>query len=150
MFAKFVLTFALALFLAACSQSEEPKTSNIVIEQPVIRATAPGAPVSGGYVTIRNTGEGSDRLISAAVDFAGKVQIHTMSMVDDVMQMRPVDGGVEIEPGGEVKLARGGMHLMFMELSNSLTEGEVHKVRLVFEKAGEIEVDFRVGDLLGN
>lgn len=150
MFQKLILTFIMALFLVACSQSEEPKTSKIVIEQPMIRATAPGAPVSGGYLKIRNTGEGSDRLVGASVDFAGKVQIHTMSMVDDVMKMREVEGGLEIAPGGEVILARSGTHLMFMELSNSLTKGEVHTVRLKFEKAGEIVVDFTVGDLLGN
>ena len=150
MFQKFVLTFSLVLFLAACSQSEESKSSNIIIEQPMIRATAPGAPVSGGYLKIRNTGEGSDRLIGASVDFAGKVQIHEMKMVDDVMKMREVVGGLEISPGGEVVLARSGIHLMFMQLSDPLTEGDVHKVRLNFEKAGEVVVDFSVGDLLGN
>ena len=150
MFARVFLMTFLVLLVSACTPSDDAKSGGIVIEKPSISATVPGAPVSAGYLTIRNTGSETDRLISAQAGFAGKVQIHEMSMVDDVMKMRPVDGGLEIAPGGEVILARGGRHLMFMELSGALSKGETHTVRLVFEKAGEIEEEFVVGDLLGN
>ena len=138
----------IAIFLTIASGvaalAHEYKLGNLEIIHPHARATAPGAPVSGGYMIIRNNGSEADRLIAASVDFAGKTQIHEMAMNDNVMVMRPVAGGLEIPAGGEVELKPGGYHVMFMKLGEQLKEGEMRKVRLTFEKAGEIEVEFKV------
>ena len=95
-------------------------------------------------MVIRNKGGEPDRLVAASVDFAGKTEIHQMAMNDNVMVMRPVAGGLEIPAGGEAELKPGGYHVMFMKLGEQLKEGEMRKVRLTFEKAGEIEVEFKV------
>ena len=51
-------------------------------------------------------------LIDSLADIAARVEIHEMKVDDKgVMTMRPLDGGVEIPPGAEVKLAPGGTHL---------------------------------------
>ena len=138
----------IAIFLTIASGvaalAHEYKLGNLEIIHPQARATAPGAPVSGGYMVIRNTGSEADRLIAGAADFAGKVEIHEMKMENDVMKMREIEGGLEIPAGGEVVLKPGGYHVMFMKLGEQLNEGEKRKVTLTFEKAGTIEVDFNV------
>jgi copper(I)-binding protein len=74
------------------------KLGSLEIEQPYARATPPNAPVSGGYMTIRNSGAETDRLISGEADFADRVEIHEMAMEGDVMKMRQLTDGLEI-PG---------------------------------------------------
>jgi len=113
---------------------------DLEIISPYARATPPNAPVSAGYMTIRNTGSAPDRLIGGAADFAGKVEIHEMAMDGDIMRMREIDGGLEIPAGGEVVLKPGGLHVMFMRLGEPLTAGEIRSVTLEFENAGSIEM----------
>ncbi len=110
----------------------------------VARATLPNQPVSGGYLTIRNTGNEADRLVGGSASFAGKVEIHEMAIENDIMKMRQLENGLEIPPGGEVVLQPGGLHIMFMQLKEPMKAGEMRKVRLEFEKAGTVELDFMV------
>jgi copper(I)-binding protein len=61
------------------------------------------------------------------------------------MTMRPVEGGLSIEPGRTVRFAPGGLHLMIIGLTGPLVQGDKVPVMLKFEKAGEISVSFDVG-----
>ncbi|WP_193177196.1 copper chaperone PCu(A)C [Oricola nitratireducens] len=136
---------AAALVTATVSSlAHEYTLGDLVIVHPVARATPPGAPVSGGYMTIQNKGTEADRLIGGAADFAGKVEIHEMAMQGDVMKMRQLEDGLEIPAGGEVTLKPGGYHVMFMMMKQPLEAGTKQKVKLIFQKAGEIDVDFNV------
>jgi len=111
------------------------------------RATVSSAQVGGGYITIHNKGDAADRLIAAVADFAKEVQFHQMTLVGDVMRMRPVEGHIEIPAGGSVIFKPGAEHLMFIGLERALVEGEVVNVKLTFEKAGEVSVAFKVHNL---
>lgn len=137
---------ALALSTASLL-AHDYKVGTLEIMHPVARATPPGAPVSGGYMMIKNTGAEADRLIAGSVDFAGKVEIHEMTMDGDVMKMREVEGGLEIPAGGEVELRPGGYHVMFMKLGEQLKPGEKRKATLTFEKAGNVEIEFNVEEI---
>lgn len=141
---------AFAVALAGTAQAEDYRAGDLVIENPHARATPPGAPVAGGYVTIRNTGSEPDRLVAVSADFSGRSEIHEMKMDGGVMKMRPLPDGLEIPAGGEVKLERGGNHLMFMKLEVQLKEGETRKVTLRFERVGDVEVVFAVVPIGGH
>jgi hypothetical protein len=56
---------------------------------------------------------------------------------------------LEIPAGGTVSLERGGYHVMFMGLTGKLTEGEMHKATLIFEKAGRVEIEFQIDPPMG-
>ncbi len=71
-----------------------------------------------------NRGTEADRLVSATAQDARTVEIHMMEMKNDVMVMRPVDGGLEIGPGETVELKPGGLHLMFMGVEKPFAEGQ--------------------------
>lgn len=111
------------------------------------RATVKTAKVGGGYITIKNTGDEADRLIAGSADFANGVHLHQMTLVDDVMRMRPIEGGIIIPAGGEIVLKPGAQHLMFMGLQRPLVKGEKVTVSLTFEKAGDVLVPFKVNSL---
>ncbi|WEX08450.1 copper chaperone PCu(A)C [Chelativorans sp. AA-79] len=114
------------------------------IAEPWARAMLPGQPSGGAYMTIRNEGREPDRLVAVSSPAAGKVEVHTMEMKDDVMVMRPVERGLEIPAGGTVDLEPGGLHIMFMEVKTPFAEGADVPVTLEFEKAGKVEVTLPV------
>ncbi|MGX5736264.1 copper chaperone PCu(A)C [Bosea thiooxidans] len=114
------------------------------IGHPWSRATPAGAKVGGGYLTIENTGSAPDRLVSVSVPFAARAEIHEMAMKDGVMTMRPLDQGVQVPAGAKVEFKPGGYHIMFMELKQQLNQGEMLKGTLTFEKAGSVDVEFKV------
>lgn len=108
------------------------------------RETTPAARVGGGYLTIANNGMDDDRLIAVTAPHAGKTEVHTMTMKDDVMVMRPLENGLVIAAGETVRLAPGGAHLMFMKLNQPHVAGEPFEATLTFETAGETTVIFDV------
>lgn len=122
---------------------------DLTLEGGFARATPPGAPVGGGFLTIVNGGDEDDRLVSASSPAAGRVEIHEMAMEGEVMRMRELPGGLPVPAGERVELKPGGYHLMFMELKKPLVEGETVPVTLVFEKAGEVLVSLPVGPMKG-
>ncbi len=141
---ELALGFTIFAATAATVLAHGYTVGDIEIGHPWSRATPDGAKVAGGYLTIRNTGAAPDRLVSGSFERAGRFEIHEMKVENGVMTMRPLGEGIEIAPGAELKLAPGGYHLMFMDLSARLSEGEKVKGTLTFEKAGSIEVEFAV------
>jgi copper(I)-binding protein len=123
------------------------KLGDLTVTSPWTRATPGGAKIAGGYLKITNNGTAADRFVGAKSDTSDRVEIHEMSMSDDVMKMRPLPNGLEIKPGETVELKSGGYHLMFMDLKQPLKPGDTFKATLQFEKAGRLEVNFNVNAL---
>lgn len=142
-----ILAATTALVMTGAAHAEQYTVGDLIIDNPVARATPANAPVSGGYMIISNTGDEADRLIGGEAGFAGKVEVHEMAMDGDVMRMRELEDGIEIPAGGSVVLQPGGLHVMFMQLGDRLQEGEERTVMLNFEDAGEVQVVFDVHSL---
>ena len=133
-----------ACLATAPSRADDVKAGDLVITQAWTRATPGGAKTGGGFLTIENKGSSPDKLVGVSADVAGKVEVHQMATDGGVMKMRPVDGGLAIEPGKTVKLAPGGYHLMMMDLKAPLKQGDKLPVTLQFEKAGKVQVTLDV------
>ena len=130
------------------------------------------ATMGAAYLTI--TSPVDDALVGAKIDssIAGMVQIHEMVMADSTgttmamggmgsdttmamggsdttmagmgeMVMQEVDK-IDLPAGQAVELKPGGYHIMLMELVAPLETGTILQITLVFEKAGEITLDFPV------
>jgi copper(I)-binding protein len=95
------------------------------------------------FMTIKNSGKETDRLVAVNSDVADAVEIHLSEMKDDVMTMRPVEG-VDVPAGGEAVLAPGGYHVMLIGLKRELVVGEKVNLTLTFEKAGQMSVEAEV------
>ncbi len=127
------------------ANGHEVKVGNLKIEHPMARATVPAQKMSGGFVKIENKG-GADKLLSASSPASKSMELHTMTMDGNVMKMREVKA-IDIPSNGTVELKPGGLHLMFIDLNEQLKPGSTFKVKLKFEKAGEVEVPFQVMDM---
>ncbi|MCJ8139846.1 copper chaperone PCu(A)C [Falsirhodobacter halotolerans] len=117
---------------------------DLLIGEVFARATLPGAPVGGGYLTIRNTGTTDDVLLAAGLDVAQTSSLHKMEMTDGIMRMAPLDGGLPIPAGGTVDLQPSGNHIMFERLTGPLVEGETLPLTLTFRDAGTVTVPMTV------
>ncbi|MFO1170323.1 MAG: copper chaperone PCu(A)C [Hyphomicrobiaceae bacterium] len=142
------LLLALALVgLATPAFAHEYKVGALVLTHPWTRATPPGAEVAAAYVKIVNEGDTADRLVAISSPLAEMGEIHEMKMDGDVMQMRKLEGGLEIAPGATVELKPGGFHGMLMKLKESFVKDGAVKATFTFEKAGPIEVELVVEDM---
>ena len=103
------------------------KLSNIWLKAP-----PQNGKVLSGYLTINNMGEMNDRLVSINSEIAMRNEIHEMKMDGDVMSMRPLTDGVEIEAGSTVNLKPGGIHLMIMGVEKSIKTSDKIKFFLKF------------------
>ena len=120
--------------------------AQVEIEKAWARATAPGAPVAGGYMTIRNKSAAPDRLVGASSAAAARVELHVHIKEGEVMKMRQVSA-YDVPANGAFELKPGGAHLMFLQIARPFKEGDRIPVKLKFEKAGEVSVEFAVGRL---
>jgi periplasmic copper chaperone A len=136
---KCTLAAALVIF-APVAFAQNGGTAGMVVEQPWARATPAGAPTGAVYMTLANKSNAADRLTAASSDVAAKVQIHEMSVVKGVMQMRQLADGLAIPAGASVTLKPGSYHVMLIGLKKPLVAGETLPLTLTFAKAGNISV----------
>lgn len=140
----FILAGALLAGFTALAGAHDYKLGDLEVGQPWARATPDAATTGGAYLTISNGGESADRLVGGHTDVAERVEIHEMSMENDVMRMRQLPDGLEIPAGGEIALEPGGYHIMLMGLTEPLEKGGSVPLTLEFAGAGEIEVELAV------
>lgn len=144
MFEKLICAAILGLCtLTAPLWAHDYTVGDLQIIHPRAFETPPTAMTGGGFLTIVNDGDAPERLIEVRADFP-KVELHQTVMKDGVGRMLPVEG-LDVPPGGTVVLEPGGYHIMFMGLQGrQLKAGEDIPGTLVFERAGEVPVTFRV------
>ncbi|MFK7744886.1 MAG: copper chaperone PCu(A)C [Roseobacter sp.] len=119
--------------------------ADIVVSDPYARASRPGAPTGAAFMVIKNTGAEPDRLLSASSDVAKRVELHThIDQGDGVMKMVELEEGISLPAGGSHSMVRGGDHVMFMGLTQSLEQGGDVSVTLTFEQAGDVVITIPV------
>ena len=123
-----------------------PAMAQVTVVDGWSRATAPGARIAAGYMTIRNAGKTPDKLVSASSPAAEKVETHVTVKDGDIFRMREVKG-YDIPAGGSFELKPGGAHLMLVNVKAPLKEGEKVPLTLRFEHAGQVKTELQVGRL---
>lgn len=147
MYLKTVVLGVAITTLSTVAALAQVVAGDLTLSDAKIRAAPPGAPVSAGFMVIANNGTEPERLLGGSVSFAGSVEVHEMTMENEVMRMRELESGLEIPPGGSVALRPGGYHIMFMQLKEPVTVGDSHTVTLLFENAGTVELQMPVANV---
>ncbi len=135
--------FGMLLF-AHPSLAQDMKHGGIMVEEAWARASAGPAKAGAAYLTLSTMGHDVDRLVEVKSDLANRTELHNHIMEGSVMKMVRVEGGIEVAPGTPTVLQPGGLHVMFMGLKKPFIEGEKLPLTLIFEKAGEVNVEFVV------
>ncbi len=135
----------LATVAAATLTTAAWAQDSITVEDAYARSSGKSAKAGAAFMMIQNAGEADDRLIAAESDVAARVELHTHQVdANGVAKMIHVEEGFVIPAGETHMLKRGGDHVMFMGISAPFEHGATVPVTLIFEKAGEIEVDIPV------
>jgi copper(I)-binding protein len=108
----------------------------VTITDAWVRENAPGQAVGAAYMTLKSADESS--LVFVESSAAGSVEIHSMTMNNNVMKMRKLEE-LPLKAGKPEKLAPGGFHLMLFDLKKPLKSGDKVDFKLCFkDKAGNI------------
>jgi periplasmic copper chaperone A len=152
-----LIGLVLVLLLAACGggagdaqrdagEHDDGGAQNLTIDD--VMTPEPAAPdVAAVYMTIVNVGE-EDRLLGAASDVAGTVEVHESIMEGGMARMEPVEA-LTVPAGGELVLERGGYNIMLLDVIEPLAQGDRFEVTLSFEHAGAITVESTVTARVG-
>lgn len=106
--------------------------------------TSPMEAANGAaYMVISNAGASDDKLVGAQADVSSTVELHETKEVDGMMSMAPV-ASVAVPAGGQAELKPGGYHVMFIGLKRPLKAGDTFPLTLIFEQAGEVQVQAEV------
>jgi ABC-type Zn uptake system ZnuABC Zn-binding protein ZnuA len=151
----FFFIIALMLFLNGCGISETPTpeleqagvvvatsaSGTLLVEDAYINAT----PLNGAlYFTLQNQSNQADKLLGVESGAAHQVELHESVMDGNMMSMQPLEEGIEVPAGGEVRLEPGGKHVMLVDLTRQLATGDKIAVTLNFEQAGAISFQAEV------
>ncbi|MEU9250788.1 copper chaperone PCu(A)C [Streptomyces sp. NPDC048270] len=133
------LSLTAALAISGCSGSEDgssdpaPAVSGAFMPQPV------NDKMAGAFMVIKNDSKTADKLTGVSSPLSDDLQIHETK--NQKMQQVP---SLDLPANGELKLERGGDHIMFMGLKSTPKVGDKVTVELRFEKAGPVKVELDV------
>lgn len=96
------------------------------------RATVPHQQSTGAFMTL--TADSDSKLVDVQSPVAEIVQVHQMTMHNDIMGMKQVHS-VDLPAGKAVSLDPNGYHVMLMKLKQQVKEGEQVPLTLVIEDA---------------
>ena len=111
----------------------------IHVQNPWIREVPPVSKMSALFMKIVNKGDTEDVLLSVKTDASKFAEIHMMAMEGQMMKMRKLDF-LKLPPKAIVELRPGGIHIMLIELTKPLKEGQKVKVELYFKRSGKIVI----------
>lgn len=111
--------------------------AQVTVKDPWVRATVAQQKATGAFMQL--TAARDLRLVAVSSTAYPLVELHEMTMRDNVMKMRQIPT-LDLPASKTVELKPGGYHLMLMNLPAQLTVGQSVPVTLVFEdKAGKRE-----------
>lgn len=113
--------------VSAQSASEE-----VGVTAPYVRAVPPGQPNSASFMELTNGSSQAHALVAAESPACRVAELHSHVMQDGMMSMRRVER-IDLPAGETVALEPGGLHLMMIDLQQSLEPGQEIPVTLVFE-----------------
>jgi hypothetical protein len=106
-----------------------PVLAEVTVTDAWVRGTVPAQKATGAFMKLKSADEA--KLVGAASPAAKIVEVHEMSMKDNVMQMRAVDA-LPLPAGKTVELKPGGYHVMFIDLVKPLEKGASVPITLTF------------------
>lgn len=100
-------------------------------------------PAAAIFMTLENHMNTDDRMIDFKTDRAGRIELHTMAMDNDIMRMRQVPH-YDVPAGGTHTLKHMADHVMVFDMPSDFVAGEKFEGMAIFENAGEVPVTIAV------
>ncbi len=142
---KFLYLFTFIL-LSSQSFSETITFKGLVLSDFWIKKVIANNNVTAGYIKIENKNKKNEHLISVEADFSKRTELHDMYIKNDIMTMKHLEEGVLIKSKSQLDLRPGSLHIMFVNLTKSLKNTKLQKVKFNFKNAGSIVIKMPIMD----
>lgn len=99
------------------------------------------------YLTITNTGDQDDVLLSADTDVADMTMLHETTIEDNGLATMDHTKVVTVRAHSTVRFVSGGRHLMLMK-PKALEPGDEVELTLTFRESGKVKTTAKVIDIV--
>ncbi|NNG21448.1 copper chaperone PCu(A)C [Telluria aromaticivorans] len=123
---KYIVCLALAAVLLLAGSAQGQTT----VANAWVRATVPHQKATGAFMQLQSAN--GSALIQVESPVTPDVEIHEMTMQDDIMRMRQVPA-IRLPAGRTVELKPGSYHVMLLNLRQQIRVGHSVPLKLVFE-----------------
>lgn len=124
------------------------QAADLEIENPFVREMPPTAPATGAFMTLINSSDQDIAIVSAKSDAAKKVELHTHTHDNGVMRMREIPE-ILVPAMGQAELKPGGLHIMLINPTRTLKEGDEVQIVVILKDGSELEVIAPVRKIMG-
>lgn len=143
------LSLTAALAISGCSSSDDGSAGSVDSAggsaKPKMSVSGAFMPepvndkMAGAFMVIKNDSKTADKLTAVTSPLSDDLQIHETK--DQKMQQVQA---MDVPANGELRLERGGNHIMLMGLKSKPNVGDKITVELRFEKADPVKVELDV------
>lgn len=153
-FLKMSLALVLLMPLSGCvtvpanGKPDVPPPPVVVKQDGWVRWVPASSRNSAAYFTVENPTLANDVLVGASTPRARIAELHKTVAVGLAKSMQRVDA-VLVAGATRLELNPGGYHIMLIDLSAPLQEGEKIPLTLEFKRSGKMEVSFPVMMMYG-
>lgn len=138
----FSLLCALAAAPALAAQPE-----SIMIDNAYVRPVSPDTKTAAVYLTIVNHGP-DNRLLAAQTPVAA-TELHRTEIINEIMKMREVEGGIALPAHSATEFAPNGLHIMLLDIRKPLHAGTAFPMTLLFDNNETLDIEVDVVPLAG-
>ena len=127
---KIILLITTLLIFPLYSSAHKFEAKYAIIDHPWMKIFDTNG---AGYLKIKNISSYDLYLMGAVSKDVKKIELHKVTMEDDIAKMRPLEGGLEIKVGETIELKPMSFHLMFFGINKDYEEGQMMGVELIFK-----------------
>jgi len=131
-------TLLLLAGMTGCWPGREPESIDLEVTAAFAAEPATGERTAL-YFTVTNRGSDDDELIAVSTEVAAIAEIHTTVRDGEMMRMEEMDA-LLVHAGEVFRLAPSGIHIMLLDLQETLRPGDRINVTLSFRHAGDMLV----------
>lgn len=131
--------FLMLLLIASFNLFAE---NEIEVKDALIKSTPPGMLVTAAFMKIINHSNKDLYLLKVEGDFAKNFELHTMSMDEGKMVMRPVEK-ILLKKKSTTELKSGGLHIMIFDVNKPIVAGNDYTLKLILDNKKNTSIKLR-------
>lgn len=113
---------------------------SVTVADPYVRMVPPGAKATAAFMVLKNAGDKDTKLVKVESTAAKTVELHNHINDNGVMRMRQVTA-IDVKAKGEAALKPGGYHVMLIDPTAALKEGDKVGITLGFADGSSKKID---------
>ncbi len=143
------LSILLGLIVIATVSVATAGQHAVVVHDPWVKEAPPSAEVLAAYMSLKNTGDKSQVVISVSSPAFEHVRMHKSEILAGMAQMVHIEN-LDIPPHGQVEFKPGGYHFMLIGKKQPLSAGDEVSLTLLFSDRSELTIIAKVLKNMGD